>query len=314
MERWRFKSILKIILIYNAILGVGTFLLILHLLEETTFAEFILSFLGAMFVIGVIPSAILIITYLITNYSKNKVKYDGYYTEIEKMYPPAMLSYLLDDFIEKNEDLLATILNLSIKKNINIEENSNGLLISVNENSKEIQNLYSHEKYIIDALNQKQKINFGKFYEKVIYDCENERLIYKKKNSLVKHLITIRKLLAILSLFGLLFCVSNPYIFRGSVILAIIAYGAKFIIKTHNKTSKGLEFAIKSKMLKNYIRDYTLLDEKDYDYIKLVDKYIPYALALGEANKIENLHVEGNRLIKDIVENTNIIDELVNRY
>ena len=69
-------------------------------------------------------------------------------------------------------------------------------------------------------------------------------------------------------------------------------------------------------MLKNYIRDYTLLKEKDYTYIDVVDKYIPYALALGEATKIEDLHIEGNKLIKDIVkyEGVGIIERIIDKY
>ena len=56
-------------------------------------------------------------------------------------------------------------------------------------------------------------------------------------------------------------------------------------------------------MLKNYIREYTLLNEKDFNYIQLIDKYIPYALALGEASKIEDLYfIEENDFFKRFID------------
>ena len=124
-------------------------------------------------------------------------------------------------------------------------------------------------------------------------------------------------MLALIGLFGLFVGMSvtrGPFLLFISSILVIVAYIGKFFIKTHDKTAKGLEFAIKAKMLKNYIRDYTLLAEKNYDYITISDKYIPYALALGEATKIEELHIEGNKLIKDIVKDIGVISEIVNIY
>ena len=55
-------------------------------------------------------------------------------------------------------------------------------------------------------------------------------------------------------------------------------------------------------MLKNYIREYTLLNEKDFNYMELVDKYIPYALVLGEASKIEELYfIEENEFFKRFI-------------
>ena len=320
MEKWKFKLFLQIILRWNGMCGIAFFCFVLIFLKNGPQEDFnIILNIGIlmMIIFAVMPLATIIAVYLITNFLKNRIKYDGYYTEIEKMYPPAMLSYLLDDFIEKNEDLLATILNLSIKKIINIEQNNNGLLISVNENNNEIKNLYYHEKYIINALKGKQKIDFKKFYEMVIFDCESNRLICIKKNPKINFLMEIRLMLALIGLFGLFVGMSvtrGPFLLFISSILVIVAYIGKFFIKTHDKTAKGLEFAIKAKMLKNYIRDYTLLAEKNYDYITISDKYIPYALALGEATKIEELHIEGNKLIKDIVKDIGVISEIVNIY
>lgn len=82
---------------------------------------------------------------------------------------------------------------------------------------------------------------------------------------------------------------------------AILGYLGSFAFKLYDKNKKGIEVVKKTNKLKNYLRDYTLLQEKDYDYINLVDKYVPYALALGEARKIENLYIEDNNFIKDIL-------------
>ena len=72
-------------------------------------------------------------------------------------------------------------------------------------------------------------------------------------------------------------------------------------IKRHIRTSKGNEVALKFKGLKNFLKDYTLLSERDINYINISDRYLPFALALGVANKLENSYIEYNKLISNYV-------------
>ena len=40
------------------------------------------------------------------------------------------------------------------------------------------------------------------------------------------------------------------------------------------------------KDLKKYIHDYTLISEKDMEYVKILDEYMAYGVALKETNQI----------------------------
>ena len=53
------------------------------------------------------------------------------------------------------------------------------------------------------------------------------------------------------------------------------------------RTSKGEKEATLWKGFKNYIHDYTLISDKDIKHMGILDEYIPYAIALDEANSIE---------------------------
>lgn len=316
MERWRFKSILKKILIFS-----GTYIAINFLFisfsDRGEDLEYKLLFLVLSIIISIIPVAILGIIYFITNFLKRRNDYKGsYYRDLKGMYPPAILSYLLDDCVEKKEDILATILYLSLYKFLNIEKINDRLVINVIASEADIQTLCYHEEYVINSLKERKKIDFKKFYEKVVYDCEINKLIRKKESSLIKFFITIRDIIALIAFIGLgiAFKFPNLWTFLFFIIFAIAAYIGKFVIKTHDRTSKGIEFTAKAKMLKNYIKDYTLLNENDYSHMELVDDYIPYALSLGEADKIEEIYLGEHTPLKDIIGETDLIDEFMNMY
>lgn len=53
------------------------------------------------------------------------------------------------------------------------------------------------------------------------------------------------------------------------------------------RTSKGEKEATLWKGFKNYIHDYTLISDKDIKHMEILHEYIPYAIALDEANSIE---------------------------
>ena len=54
----------------------------------------------------------------------------------------------------------------------------------------------------------------------------------------------------------------------------------------YEKTAKGEEYAEKIAGLKLFFKEYTLMDEKELESIIIYKDYIPYAIALGEADAI----------------------------
>ena len=61
------------------------------------------------------------------------------------------------------------------------------------------------------------------------------------------------------------------------------------------RTSKGEKEATLWKGFKNYIHDYTLISDKDIKHMEILDEYIPYALALEEANCIEKFIAQNEK-------------------
>ena len=59
--------------------------------------------------------------------------------------------------------------------------------------------------------------------------------------------------------------------------------------KEYRLSEKGNKDIIEWRKLKNFLDNYTLIDQRDIEYINLLDEYIVYAIPLGEAKKIKNI-------------------------
>lgn len=69
------------------------------------------------------------------------------------------------------------------------------------------------------------------------------------------------------------------------------------------RTSKGNKEAVIWRKFKNYIHDYTLISEKNIEHIKILEEYIPYAIALEEAKSIEKFISKNEKYRKLIYKN-----------
>ena len=58
-------------------------------------------------------------------------------------------------------------------------------------------------------------------------------------------------------------------------------------------------------MQKNYIKEYTLMKDKEIDYIQILEDYIPYAISLDEADTIEEF-IKYNEEYRDLIYNRKI--------
>ena len=318
MEKWKLKSFAKIILLAMAlavtfIIGVFILLIFFNLFNiiDINISEIIM--MGVDFIKNSIPAYIYVIAiifvpilliYLITNTikKKNEVHSKDYYRDIESKYTPAIASLLLDYKIEGNEAVLATILDLHVKKHLRISKKDKKLEIEITKENTE--NLYLHEKYIIDCLKKKELIEVMKFQDKVEEDCINNKLVNKKEvSSFWGDAVGFEFKTGII--FMALETVFPGKWYRTALIINIIAFIMTFVIlsaiKRHIRTNKGKELALKFKGLKNFLKDYTLLSERDINYINISDRYLPFSLGLGVANKLENSYIEYNKLISNYV-------------
>lgn len=311
MEKWRFKKLIKIPIFVLLLMLIIILISRLGLkeIENLKLIKIIMGING-LFAIGII------LVYAITNIFKGKseLNINSYYSQLDFNCSPAMASFVIDNSLEKAEDIFATVLDLSARKYLNIERVNSKLEITPTE--KVWKGLYEHEKYVLSTINYNRKIETEWFRTLVIRDCKHEKLIKENTNPIIKFFIFLRNKMYYVGI-GLLLLVfvilsggsgeAEIYgysampkemlnfliiVFVVGLILLLISYIGNFTVVENKKTSKGELSFIKIRGLKNYIRDYTLLEEKDYDYLTLTDRYLPFALALGEGEKLEQLHID----------------------
>lgn len=245
-------------------------------------------------------------------YNKEKLdaidfKNDSYYRDIISNYSPGVLSYI-DDFKLDEKDIVATLLSLELKKKIKIEDK-----IRVVDEKED--NLEENEKYILDKIknNKIRDINIIAFENKVISDCINNGLIEEKIDIKKK---MIKKVLICIFIYALFIIGVNflPEVFNeiqsynwGIILLLVIVMFIIFLsmvifpftvivyIKSYyfmnklnpyirNKKSKSINLKLEG--LRKYIKDYSLLGQKEHKDIIIWDNYLIYSVMLGQNTEI----------------------------
>lgn len=245
-------------------------------------------------------------------YSKIDFKNKGeYYREIIKGYTPGELSYI-DDFNIDKSDIVATILNLELKGIITFKENSNE--IQINETNLQ---LSSNEEYVLDTIKNKNWHAFSnyKFKTKIIQDAVKNKLLKETKTKIKGIGIAIALFpIIFLILAGMaIFSSKNEQLFESelSIIILIIsafvimflpvmlliyniAYNYKSNTEPFKRTEKGEEININLEGLKNYLNEYSLIEKRSYEGIKIWEDYLIYSVIFKQ--------------------NMKLIDEITNKY
>lgn len=260
--------------------------------------------------ISVFLILVYIVAYLI--YKLTYVKIDvnlgqEYIRELHNYYPPAIISLIYDLRIEVYRDYTATILYLYTKKYINISGFGEDILISKGEN-EEISNLSKHEIYVYECLIYKQSLDESKFKNLIIEDAQEKQVIVKGKIKSFKPFI-IGLLILIISIiigriignrtFKLLVSIIASTVIAVCWIIPYIV----FILTPWDKcrrTTKGKQELKKIKAFKNFIKDYTLIEEKDIEHIQLLEEYIPYSLSLGATPQVEE-YIKQNEIYRNLI-------------
>ena len=311
MEKWRLKEIIKGVLI--AVVLSNIFILVLmFLLWDKLDEETIKNLISLMFPIGTLNIPIIIYVVTIIKKKKNEIKTNNYNRDIDSKMTPAIASLILDGILERKEAILATILDLHTRKYLNIDKYDNEFQIKVV--NKEENELYSHEKYVVDSIrtnNRIKNIDFKKLVEK---DAIKLGLINENESiwNWGTFIFFILALLVVTSFVtGIIswFYISKTEMFQGIsktsgcivimmiLILRIISPDTSRYIST----KEGRKASNEMKELKNFLKDYTLLKEKEINYLNLADRYLPFAIALGENEKIENKYIINNDYISKYI-------------
>lgn len=257
--------------------------------------------------------------------------------EINLNYSPAFISLLIDRNTEPYKDLLADLLNLIYKKIVNVDFENKYAILSVNYENMKKSKISKEEKLILNHIENisrgyKNKFDFKEF-EQAVRDqfVENG---FDKENKFIKYLIGLPKLfmygvrnIAVLALMVTLiwavsftlvgvFATFSKMITNGIFITifwyAIMAVSTIVIIQILKwlwkriwniiklpmvLSDKGKEEYRKILKFKYYLEEYTLIKEKEVDYMAILDWYIPYAIAV-DTNKGYKKDIE--KILKEL--------------
>lgn len=275
--------------------------------------------------IGVGLPAILGICYLIINIlfkiinsGRTIIDFDKeYMRNLPKHCSPAIVSLIYDLKIDVYKDYTATIIYLCIKKYINLIKDGNTYKITI-EDKKDISNLGRCEKYVLDIIKNKDKFDENQFKKEIIKEAQEKELITDKKHSKIVKVILILIFVVILLiiafninkiLFTICISILGAILYAGYVILILKKrnqINLEVVNTEYVRTKNGENIALLLKGLKRYINEYTLIKEKEIDYIHILENYIPYALVLDEADAVEDF-IKNNEEYRNLIYNRKVI-------
>lgn len=220
-------------------------------------------------------------------------KYEDYYRDIIKDYSPLLLGYI-DDFKIEQNDIIASILNLQLKNYIMIDENKNIKIIN-----QDFTNLNKEEQYILENINSLNLLTLNNI---LVNEGVNKDLL--KSNLNFKKIIlnfAIYLLIALIS-FILMFYISFNFQDISTTLIIIfviiivvilpiytiflIAYTINLIKYSYVRTEKGKEINKKLEGLKNFLKDFSILDEREQKEISIWKEYLVYSVLFNQNKNI----------------------------
>lgn len=258
--------------------------------------------------------------------------YKEYYRDILKNHTPIELSYIDNFEIDYQKDVIATILSLKLKSKITIKDNYIDII------NNDISNLHKSEIYILNNIKNGKVTTDLDLYEILGYAKEEaleNNLITKnkvKKQNNTKSILTEKLMILYPLIFIILFIIfwlfsqniidflNNiflpniniflPAIIGIVIIISIIKY-LKFYYsvkeeayyqyksRSYKRTEEGELLNQKIEGLKNYLKDFSLLTEKEQQELVLWEEYLIYSVLFNTNHKIIK---ELSLLIEDIKE------------
>lgn len=230
--------------------------------------------------------------------------YKEYYRDIIQEYSPLVLSYI-DNFKITEEDIWITLLKLQTKNCIEIDNMKN---IQVLKNSS--YQLKETEKYIIKSKNDNLKELKRVIEEEALSQglIENIKFDEQRNKKKIKRLIcmfviSLISIIAITPIYSsiqsdmiILYFLINllVYIVDFTLLYPIIRIPYLILYKYNIKqtpfirSKKGNEINKKLAGLRNYIKDYSMLDQKSMEALTLWEDYLIYSVMFGQNKKVSS--------------------------
>ncbi|MDD2519000.1 MAG: DUF2207 domain-containing protein [Bacilli bacterium] len=235
-----------------------------------------------------------------------------YFREILKNVSPAVISYIDDYKFDYYNDIAATILSLKLKKKLSITDNE---IIIMNDNTD---NLTISEIFVFDTI-KNGKLDEAKLISQlpaiISHEAELRGLVEKRKfmlGNLIKRVIglSLTWIVLLLSFINLINFLSNPvnkeiveasiiyiipiiliitpliFLFSYFILSYIITYIVKNLTQRFIRTKVGNELNTKIGGLKNFLDDFTSLDQKQIEHIKQWDEFLIYSVIFKQNKQI----------------------------
>lgn len=288
-----------------------------QLLTFTTFMLFMFLFL---LFISMLKHFLFTVIYFgaivtIKKFYKEKIditdkKTDNYYRELLSRNSVGVLGYIRD-FNVNEKELAATILSLELKDRISIEDK-----IMVTNSS--LEGLDSNEIYVLENLvsNNGKNINIITYSNKVFNDCMRQGLLTKKTDFKRKRNLKIISFVILMVLYVLNFIFMpdffNKYIggkadwlvylffifiFGGFFLMIItpsisivrlISYSIMSKLDPYVRNKKAMEINNKLNGLENFLKDFSIIHERDRKELKLWREYLIYSVIFEQNNDIRD--------------------------
>lgn len=239
----------------------------------------------------------------------NKIDFK-YYRDILEEYSPAMLSFILDG-TEFDKDLSASIIYLINKGYLELKDDYTIKKVEkdCSQLSKDLQIIYNSDVNKLLAFRKiRTKSNDEKLQAHIASETMIEWMEQIEKQTVKAGLVIERKKYKITSILSILCILEVIYtlcfkfygLFFFSCFLVLLLLLLKFWAYDKNKwvkTQKGYEVYKKIIGLKNYIKDYSLLSERELKEIAVWEDFLIYAIIF---NNISKLNKEAMELYKKI--------------
>lgn len=295
-----------IIIIFIEIILIFTYIFNLSEVSQLTSISTIFIFLAiSLLFIPIMAFLVLIkLIHMVIKSTITNIRYgvstEAYEREIFADYGPALASYIANRDYDNTNEYIATILNMIYDRKIKAVENGDKVEYFESTNKK----LNNHEAYMYDVLINKKKICRKDFTDSLINDCFEYFLVDEEKyDKYIKIVNGIKKeerlfwnfvciILFLIGLFSFGFFSINAILGILPLLLIPIALVAYTNFTNIIKTKKGRIHTKRWKNFARYIKHFSMIKNKNIEDIAIYDKYIIYAIALGQAKNIENSNLE----------------------
>ena len=233
-----------------------------------------------------------------------------YYRDILDGYGACELSWIDDFKLEIPKDIIAELLQLENEKVIKINEDNIEMLENFDTN-----NLNETQKYLLSCIEDGKVKNISeiKLQETVRKDALKHKIVEQREESKKKKKKRMFKAILIAVIVNIVMRVAFNIISKMNfennmipiisfviyvialmifalyptiVIISFIIYNVKSTLDPYFRTKEGEELNRSIEGLKNYLKDYTLLDEQEKDGIVVWEEYLVYSVLFNQNKKM----------------------------